>query len=345
MFKLRNSTVIENFGKPYVVGEINTSHFGNIETAKKMVTEAALAGCDCVKFQSWSAKSLYSKGFYDENPIAKRFVKRFSFSEDQLSEIVSHCKECGISFSSTPYAESEVDFLLEKANVPFVKIASMEMNNLPFLDYIGRTSAPIILSTGMCDMDEIEKAIETLAKAGNKNVCILHCVSIYPPELSTLRLNNIVGLREAFSGYAVGYSDHSLGIEMPTAAVALGACLIEKHFTLDRSKIGMDNQMAIEPDEMSQMVKNCHNVQVAMGDKKRVVHTDEIEQRTKMRRSIVTVCDLSAGSVLTREDLYTKRPGTGISPDQIDRIIGMKVVRDIEGDTVINEADLASTDE
>ena len=341
MFKLRNSVEIENFEKPYVVAEINTSHFGKIETAKKMVEEAAKAGCDCVKFQSWSAESLYSRTYYDQNPVSKRFVKRFSFSEEQLAEIVSFCQDCGISFSSTPYAEGEVDFLMEKADAPFIKIASMELNNLPFLDYIGKTGSPIILSTGMGDMTEIEKAVETLANAGNKNVCLLHCVSIYPPDLSTLNLNNIVGLQETFPGYAVGYSDHSLGIEIPSAAVALGACVIEKHFTLDHTKIGMDNNMAIEPQQMAQMVTNCRNVQIALGGKERVLLPDEITQRANMRRSVIAAKDLKEGTKLTQKDLATKRPGNGIPPECLEKLIGRTVKKDIDGDTVLLEIDLS----
>ena len=196
--KLRDGTEIGDFKKPYVVAEVNTSHFGDIETAKEMVRKAKEAGCSGVKFQSWSKESLYSKTYYDENPIMGRIVDKFALTKEQLKEMAKFCKEIGISFSSTSYSKEEIDFLLEECDAPYVKVASMDCNNYPFLDYIARTGAPIFLSTGMCDMEEIRKAIETIEKAGNTNICILHCIAIYPPEISTIRLNNILGLREEF---------------------------------------------------------------------------------------------------------------------------------------------------
>ena len=339
--ELSDSTILGDFHKPYIVAEINTSHFGNMETAKEMIVQAKEAGCDCVKFQSWSAETLYSKTYYDENPIAKRFIKKFAFSEVELAEVAEYSKKTGIAFSSTPYSRSEVDFLLEKCNVPYIKVASMDLNNYPFLDYIARTGTPIVLSTGMGELEEIKKAVETIEKIGNKNICILHCISIYPSETSTIRLNNILGLRENFPDYPIGFSDHSLGTEIASAAVALGACMIEKHLTLDRTKIGMDNQMAIEPEEMVLLVRNCHNVQIALGDTRRIVFPAEMEQRKKIRRSIVAVNDLKAGTKLTVEDLDFKRPGTGLPPDKINELVGKILLRDIEGDTLIMEADIS----
>ena len=339
--RLQDSTVLSDFNRPYIVAEINTSHFGNIETAKKMIDQAKKAGCDCVKFQSWSMKSLYSKSYYDENPIAKRFFNKFSFSDADLTEVAEYSKKSGIAFSSTPYSKVEVDFLLEKCNVPYIKVASMDLNNYPYLDYIARSGTPIVLSTGMGELDEIQKAVETIEKTGNKNICILHCISIYPPEIPTIRLNNILGLRENFPDYAIGFSDHSIGTEMASAAVALGACMIEKHFTLDKTKIGMDNQMASEPEEMALLVQNCHNVQIALGDTRRIVLPAELEQRKKMRRSIVAIKDTKAGTRLKIDNLDVKRPGTGLPPDKMNELVGKTLIRDIEGDTLITEADIS----
>jgi|TARA_B100001964_G_scaffold66467_1_gene75612 N-acetylneuraminate synthase len=339
--RLRDATVIGAFNKPYIVAEINTSHFGNMEMAKEMIKKAREAGCDCVKFQSWSAETLYSKTYYDENPIAKRMFNKFAFSEVELAEAAEYSKKCGIAFSSTPYSRAEVDFLLEKCNVPYIKIASMDLNNYSFLDYIARSGAPIVLSTGMGELEEIHRAVEIIEKAENKNICLLHCISIYPSETSTIRLRNISGLRKEFPDYPIGFSDHSIGTGMASAALALGACMIEKHFTLDRTKIGMDNQMAIEPEEMALLVRNCHNVQIALGDTKRIVLSAEIEQRKKMRRSIIATKDLKAGTKLTADDLDVKRPGTGLSPDKISELVGKTLLRDIEGDTLITEADIS----
>ena len=338
---LRDSTVIGDFMKPYIVAEVNTSHNGSIETAKEMINQAKEVGCSCVKFQSWSDESLYSKTYYVENPIAKRIVKKFAFTEAQLMEVSQYCREHGIAFSSTPYSRAEVDFLIEKCDPPYIKVASMDLNNYPFLEYIASSGAPIVLSTGMGNMDEIRRAVTTIEDAGNHNICLLHCIAIYPPELSTIHLNNIIGLRKTFPNYAVGLSDHSTGIEIPTAAVALGAAMIEKHFTLDHTKIGMDNQMATEPDEMAQLVRNCQNVHTALGKTERVVLTAELEQRKKMRRSVILVKDLPAGTVLTKTDLSAKRPGTGLPPEKINELVGKVLIRDVKADTMIFDLDFS----
>lgn len=339
--QLRNSTTLGDYNKPYIVAEVNTSHFGNINIAKKMIDEAKKAGCDCVKFQSWTTDTLYSKTYYDANPIAKRFVKGFSFDRKELTEMANYCKKIEIDFASTPYSQSEVDFLIGKGNVPYIKVASMDINNYDFLSYIASTGVPIVLSTGMSEIEEIQKAVDIIEKCENKNICLLHCISIYPPEISTIRLNNIVGLRDEFPDYPIGFSDHSLGIEMPSAAVALGACMIEKHFTLDKSKIGMDNQIALEPDEMSRLVTNCHSVQKALGSTERIVMQAEIDQREQMRRSIVVTKDLKTGHKLNKKDLDVKRPGTGISPDKLTEIIGKTLIVDVEMDTLIMETDIS----
>jgi N-acetylneuraminate synthase len=338
--KLSDSTILGDYGKPYIVAEVNTSHFGEIDLAKKMIDSVKESGCDCVKFQSWSAGTLYSKTFYDENPIAKRFVDKFSFSEEELAEVADYSRENGVAFASTPYSPEEVDFLIERCNVPFIKIASMDLNNYPYLEYIGKTGTPIVLSTGMGDLEEIRRAVETIENTGNSNICLLHCISIYPPELSTIRLKNITGLKREFPEYPIGFSDHSEGIEMASAAIALGACLIEKHLTLDKNKIGMDNQMATEPEEMSLLVKNCHNVQNALGGEERIVQDAELEQREKIRRSIVFTRNMKAGAKITFEDLDAKRPGTGIPPEKMYDLVGKSVSRDVEFDTIILPEDI-----
>ena len=300
-----------------------------------MIFEAKKAGCDCVKFQSWTSDTLYSKTYYEENPIAKRFINGFSFSKAQLESLVEYSRECEISFSSTPYSKEEVDFLVNECSVPFVKVASMDLNNHYFLNYIGQTGVPIVLSTGMGDFNEIESAITTLENTGNKNICILHCVSIYPPEISSIRLNNIAGLRSKFSNYPVGFSDHSLGFEIPSAAVALGACLIEKHFTLDKSRIGMDNQMAMEPDEMISLVNSCHNVYQSLGTDERILQSEEIKKRKEMRRSIVSSKFLKAGTKLIQSDFDFKRPGTGLEPNKASELIGRILKKDLDKDSFI----------
>ncbi len=333
-----DGTIIGQNRAPYIVAEVNSSHNGDVETAKRMIDAAVDCGCDCVKFQSWSCDSLYSKSYYDENPIAKRFVKKFSLDEEQLLGIVGYCREKGIAFSSTPYSEKEVDFLVS-INVPFIKIASMELNNPIFLRYIAKTGFPIVLSTGMGSLEEIRKAVEIIKNEGAENICLLHCISIYPAKPETINLNNILMLKKEFPECEVGFSDHSVGIEMASAAIALGACLIEKHLTLDKTRIGMDNQMATEPEEMKLLVNSCQNVKKAMGSFERIVSDDEMKQRTNMRRSLVYKRDMKAGDIMDEDDFEAKRPGTGIPPDEAYRVRGKRLVKDVLKDTLVKVCD------
>jgi len=332
--------VIGDYMRPYVVAEVNSSHNGDVEVAKQMIDAAAAAGCDCVKFQSWSAESLYSATYYKANPISKRIVKKFALTQEQLRDMAAYSRSKGIDFSSTPYSREEVDWLVDECQAPFIKVASMDLNNYMYLRYIAKKGVPIVLSTGMSEMEEIRKAVRTIEEAGNKHICLLHCISIYPPEFDTIHLQNIVGLREAFPDYPIGFSDHSHGVEMAVAATALGAALIEKHLTLDRTKIGMDNQMATEPEEMKQMVDCCIRTQIAMGSKERVVREAEQEQMKKMRRSVIVTRDMKAGEVLRLEDLDAKRPGTGIPADRIETLVGKTLMVDKEADTLLEETEI-----
>jgi len=338
--KFRDDTIIKDFGRPYFIAEVNSSHNGSVIKAQEMIAAAADIGCDCVKFQSWSAASLYSKTYYEQNPMAKRFVDKFSLSSAQLKELAVYCKNKKISFSSTPYSEEEVDFLVDECQVPYIKIASMELNNYSFLRYIGSKQVPIVLSTGMSEIEEIRKAVHVLEESGMKQMVILHCVSIYPTIISTINLNNIWGLREEFPQYPIGFSDHTEGDAAAIAATALGVGLIEKHLTLDHTKVGMDNGMATEPEPFKNLVNKCRDIQIGMGNKQRVVLPQEYEQRKKMRRSIIVVRDLPAGTVLKRDDLYAKRPGTGISPEHIDELVGKTITRDIEADQLVRLEDI-----
>jgi sialic acid synthase SpsE len=192
----------------------------------------------------------------------------------------------------------------------------------------------------MGTMDEIEQAVSILEGSGCYDICILHCVAVYPPEIETLQLNNIKGLRSKFENYPIGYSDHSIGVEMACASVALGACLIEKHFTLDKARLGMDNQMATEPVEMAQLVKSSNNIHAALGSTERVLSGAELDQKTKMRRSIVSARALKKGDWISYTDLDVKRPGTGISPINLDSVIGSQLNRDLDIDEMLYPEDL-----
>jgi sialic acid synthase SpsE len=337
--KLNNNRRIGKGVEPYFIAELNTSHFGDVDKAKAMIDMVKKCGGDCVKFQSWSESTLYSSDYYKENPIAKRFVKKLSLDEDKLHELSIHANLIGIDFASTPYSNQEADFLLKKCNVPFIKVASMDINNYPYLRFLAKTGSAIIISTGMADMNEIKKAVQVLEDSGALNICILHCVSIYPVEPIFVNLNNIHTLTSNFDKHVIGYSDHTLGVEVGAASVALGACVIEKHVTLDKSIIGMDNQMAIEPDELKQLIVSIKNTYNALGSYERNVSNDELIQRSKMRRSLVAGASLKKGEVITEENLSAKRPGTGICVSEWDIYIGKAVNRDIEKDALLRTSD------
>lgn len=338
---LGNGRQVGDYLKPYVVAELNTSHFGDLGMARAMIDEAKAAGCDCVKFQSWSAETLYCDSYYQANTIAKRIVKKFALDSAQLKELAGYAAAQGIDFASTPYSIQEAEFLVTECKAPFIKIASMELNNLPYLEQLGRLGAPLVLSTGMGSFEEIREAVRVIEASGNRQLIILHCTSIYPSPPQLIRLQNIAGLRSEFPAFPIGYSDHSQGIEIPAAAVALGACLIEKHFTLDSSRIGMDNQMATEPEEMRAMIRACHRVHEAMGGAGRVLSEEEQAQARKMRRSIVTRRALPAGHVLTEADLDAKRPGDGIAPSQLSMVLGRALKHDLGAESVLTWSSLA----
>ncbi|MCD8016100.1 MAG: N-acetylneuraminate synthase family protein [Lachnospiraceae bacterium] len=337
---LQNGKIIGEGRKPYIVAEANSSHNGSITAAKEMVKKASEIGCDCIKFQSWSAETLYSKSFYRENPISGRIVKKFSLTLAEQKELAGYCKECGIDFASTPYAEEEVDFLVDECKVPFIKIASMELNNYPFLNYIASKHIPIVLATGMGNWDEIQRAVEVVQKTGNPDLCILHCVSVYPADYSQMNLLNIKALMEKYPEYVIGLSDHSAGTECGVAAVAMGAGLIEKHFTLDNSRIGMDNQMAAEPHVFKELVDQCCHVFQALGSEEREVTNEEMDMRNKMRRSVVTTRKISAGEILKAEDLTAKRPGNGLPPEMAEKLIGKTVLRDLDSEAMVSLEDI-----
>lgn len=332
---LENGRNIANGGEPYIVAELNSSHNGKVGVAREMIDAAKACGCDAVKFQSWSAQSLYCRDYYDQNPVARRMVGSFSLKPEELFELSKYCHDIGIDFSSTPYSAKEVDFLVERCSAPFIKVASMDINNLPYLQYIAKKNVPVVLSTGMATMEEIKAAVCEIENAGNDNICILHCVSLYPVEPQSVNLHNMVALKNTFPEYAVGYSDHTIGSEVACASVGLGAALVEKHFTLDNKKIGWDNQMATEPAGMKDLVTKCRRVYRSLGDYERRLTSDEWEQRKKMRRSIVAAADLPKGHRIKKEDLTAKRPGDGIPADQYKEIIGKILVQDISEDHLV----------
>lgn len=339
MFNLNDGRLISLETPPYFIAEFNTSHFGDIKLAAEMIYSAKEIGIDCVKFQSWSSKTLYSQTYYTANPIAKRFIDRFSLTEDELQELSQICKKVEIDFLSTPYSNDEATFLVKNCQSNAIKIASMEINNLPFLTYLAQTGSSIILSTGMADIEEIRTAVEVFADNGNDNLCILHCVSQYPTALDEINVMNVKMLGDEFPNKLIGFSDHTVEPFAAQSSVALGARIIERHFTLDKSRIGMDNQMASEPNEFKNLIEGCLSTYSALGTYERLVTEKEFYQRKNMRRSLVYKADFNKGHVLQIDDIVFKRPGSGIQPVNLEKYVGRRLSNDVRGDTLISNTD------
>lgn len=340
---------IKNYAEPYIIAEIGANHNGDIELAKQIIDKAIECGADAVKFQSWTPTSLICKEEYDRNQVytdspkkhfgsLKEMVEKYYLREEEHFELKKYCDTKGVDFCSTPFSKEEVDLLM-KLNVPFIKVASMDMNNLELLKYMAKQQKPIILSTGMSTLAEIEKAIEVIEGEGNNQIVLLHCISIYPPAYEDINLNNIPMLEKTF-GYPVGFSDHTIGTSIPLAAVTLGSCIIEKHFTLDKDMLGWDHEISADPSELKVICEESKNIVKSLGSFKRIVSEAEKEKLKKFRRSIIIARDMKKGEEIKLEDLEFKRPGTGIRPDEVKYVIGKKLMRDIEKDEILKWEDI-----
>lgn len=329
---------------PYIIAEIGSNHNGDMNLCRRLIDSAADAGAHAVKFQSWTDKSLIAEEEYARNTSysdkkkhfgsLREMVTAYQLTAEQHAEAAAHCKSRGITFCSTPFSSEEVD-LLESLDVPFFKIASMDIIHLSLLRYVARKQRPVVISTGMATLAEIERAVETVRAEGNEQIVLLHCVSIYPPDYDTIHLRSMTALEEAFD-VPVGFSDHTLGTAIPLAAIALGACMIEKHFTLDQHMEGWDHAISANPEQLKTIVEEGRNIVTALGGSRRTVSAAEIEKRKKFRRSLVTTQRLHSGHVLTEADLDAKRPGTGIRPDEIEYVLGRRLASDMAADQVIN---------
>jgi N,N'-diacetyllegionaminate synthase len=334
---------------PYIIAEVGSNHNGDMDLCRQLIDAAALAGADAVKFQSWTDTSLIAEEEYAKNTdysdkkkhfgSLREMVATYQLTSAQHLEAHAHCRDRGIAFCSTPFSVEEVD-LLESLDVPFFKIASMDIVNLPLLKHAARKQRPVMISTGMATMGEIEQAVDAIRSEGNQQIILLHCISIYPPEYDQIHLRNMAMLQQAFE-VPVGLSDHTLGTAIPLAASALGACVIEKHFTLDQDMAGWDHAISADPGQMQTIVTESKNIFAALGTSRRSVGAAEMEKRNKFRRSLVTRHKLSSGHLLTEADLDAKRPGTGISPDRISYVLGRRLTTDLVPDQVLQWAHLA----
>ena len=328
-----------------IIAEAGVNHNGRIETAGQLIEIAAEAGADLVKFQTFSADRLVtgsaSKADYQLETTSTsesqyEMIRKLELSREMHEELIAHCKKCGVGFFSTGFDPQSVDLLAELGLDRF-KIPSGEITNLPYLRHIGQYGKPVILSTGMARLGEIEAALEVLEASGTprERMTVLHCNTEYPTPMADVNLKAMLAIRDAL-GVQVGYSDHTLGIEVPIAAVAMGATVIEKHFTLDRNLPGPDHRASLEPDELKAMVQAIRNIELALsGDGLKRPSPSESKNLEIARKSLVALVPIKAGDLFTEANLGVKRPGSGISPMRWDDFIGRPANRDYQADELI----------
>lgn len=328
--------------KVLIIAEAGVNYNGSLELAYQMVDKAKEAGADIVKFQTgvpekvmskYAQKAEYQKKTTGEGESQLDMVRKLMLKFDEFVPLKRYCEEKGIKFLSTPFDLSSIDFL-DQLGCDMWKIPSGEITNLPYLLRVAKTGKPIILSTGMSTLEEVGKALEVLNKNVAGTVTLLHCTTEYPAPFADVNLKAMQTMRDTF-GLEVGYSDHTPGIEIPVAAVAMGATIIEKHFTLDRNMEGPDHKASLEPDELAAMIKAIRNVEIAIGDGIKVPSESEKKNMAIARKSIIAATDIKKGDVLTEANMTTKRPGNGISPMKWFEVIGTHAVRDFKEDELI----------
>jgi sialic acid synthase SpsE len=349
--KLTKNKEIYNYSEPYIIAELGSNHNGDMDIARELIIQAKEAGADCVKFQSWSKDSIFSKKKYDDNYFVaddyrdredytlEKIVDEYSISEQELLEMKEFSDQIGIDCTSTPFSKKEADFLVDKMQTPFIKVASMDLNNYPFLEYLAKKGKPMIISTGLSELYEIDRAVKTIEEAGNCQITILHCVATYPPKDSDVNLNNIKTLMSIYPEYPIGFSDHTLGATIPLAAISLGACLLEKHFTLDKNMEGWDHKVSATKDEMETIVKGAERIVAAMGSF-RISATESNEKKREFRRSIVITRDIEKGDIIKAEDIDYKRPGGNLNPEMTEFIIGRLVNKNLKNDHILTKEDM-----
>ena len=331
---------------PFIIAEIG-GNFATSEEGKKFVDAAVTAGADAVKFQTYRADTVASKkAMFDMPNVGKmpqwEYFRKTELSEDMHSKLFSYAAERGIMAFSSPSHESDVE-LLEKFNVPAYKIGSDDAVNVPFIEYVAKIGKPAILSTGMCTLDDVEESVKAFLATGNKQLVVLHCVAQYPTEPKDVNLRSMVTMQRELEKYGVpvGWSDHTMGIDVSLAAAALGASAIEKHFTIDKTFPGADNMHSADPEEMKNLVEWSRRIYAALGSP--VKKPSEAEMRVNIRenrKSIVAEKNIPAGAAITRDMIAVKRPGTGILPRYFKELIGRRTKKNIETDDVVKWEDL-----
>ncbi len=331
-----------------IIAEAGVNHNGSMTLAKEMVRAAKKAGADYIKFQTFvpeklvskfAGKAEYQKKTTGNDTSQLEMLRKLALSEDNFVELKRYCETTGIGFVSTPFELDSIAFL-NKLDMDFWKLPSGEVTNLPYLEAIGRTKKKVIMSTGMCELAEIEDAIRVLEENGTKDITVLHCNTEYPTPFEDVNLRAMKRMAEVLKK-PIGYSDHTVGIEVPIAAVALGATVIEKHFTLDKMMEGPDHKASLDPDELTAMVQAIRNIEKSLGSGEKRRTASERKNCTAARKSIVAACNIRKDEVFTEKNLTIKRPGSGISPMRWYEVIGQKADRDYMTDELIR---LSSTD-
>ena len=325
-----------------IIAEAGVNHNGSVKLAKQMIEEAAKAGADYIKFQTFKPEKLvskyaqkadYQKKMTGSQESQLQMLEKLALSYDDFVEFKKYCEQIGIGFLSTPFDEDSIRFL-DSLDMDFWKIPSGEITNYPYLVQIAQTGRDIVLSTGMCEMDEIADAMKVLEENGAGNISLLHCNTEYPTPYEDVNLLAMNQMREVFNKQ-VGYSDHTVGIEVPIAAVALGAEIIEKHFTLDKNMEGPDHKASLEPLELSQMICSIRHIEKSLGDGNKKRTASEQHNVVAVRKSIVAKCEIHKGELFTEKNLTVKRPSNGISPMKWNEIIGTRAQRDFLEDELI----------
>ena len=314
----------------YVIAEAGINHNSDIQIAKKMIESASKCGANAIKFQTFTPDELFSELI---NPELYNLSKTWVLTKSDHIELQKYAKKNKIDFFSTPCGIKSAN-LLKKIKVPFIKIASGELTNLDLIDYISKMKIPMMISTGMTSISEISKVVE-IVQSNNCPFSLLHCISSYPAKHSDANLSTIPQLQKTFD-IPVGFSDHSLGIDISLAAVALGATIIEKHFTLDKNMPGPDQKLSIDPNELSNLVKKIRIIEKAMGSSRKTVFKTEESFRKNMRKSLGTTQNIEANTIIKRSMITSFRPGTGISPQLIDEFIGRKTKKPIKKGSLLN---------
>lgn len=332
----------------YIIGEAGVNHNGSLKTAKQLALCAKQAGCDCVKFQTFRAEKIVTQSApmaeYQERNTGKKesqfqMLKKLELSYDDFRELYHYCQEIEIDFLSSPFDEESVDFL-ESLGVKAYKVSSGEITNKPLLEHIAQKGKRIFLSTGMSEIKEVEEALSWIHARGNKDIVLFHCTSNYPAAYESVNMNAMLTMKDKFH-CTIGYSDHTAGIEIPIFAVALGAQVIEKHFTYDKNAVGPDHKASLSPDELKTMVECIRHVESAFGNGVKEPSQEELATRNVARKSLVWSHDLPEGHVIRYADIICMRPGTGLAPAEIDDLVGRVTAKKCVGNTLILREDIS----